>query len=376
MVDASLGEIVRSLRTGRGMTQEELATAAGLPAAQTVSDIERGVRDLKAWELVKLSRVLNCSVGRLLGIERRAETARVLWRRGSKGRSAEVEGRFVDRARRFQLLEEWNALPPGPPFPQYDFDPASTSFRDAATLATQVGRTLDLGSRPAASLSAVLQEVYRVKIFHERLGEDGSAASTKGPFGCAVLMNSEEAPWRQNYNLAHEVFHLATWDATVSAWGEEGDEPEWLESAERLANAFASHLLLPAEEVEAQFEARFPEGEVRYADLVEMAREFEVSTEALVWRLRLMGRLSQARAEEILADPEFRRMDRRSMIGRWESSPENPLPPRYWRLAFNAYHKGEVTLSKLARMLEQPISRIGALLMQETDEPESTASPS
>lgn len=375
MAQVALGEIVRSLRSERGMTQEELARAASLPAAQTVSDIERGVRDLKAWELVRLSRVLNCSIDRLLGIEPAVDAARVLWRRGSKGRSAEVERRFVDRARRFQLLEDWNSLPPRPPFPQYDFDPASTSFRDAATLATQVGRALDLGSRPAASLSVVLQEVYRVKIFHEPLGEDGSAASSKGPFGCAVLMNADEAPWRQNYNLAHEVFHLATWDATVSAWDEEEDEPGWLEQAERLANAFASHLLLPAEEVEAQFEARLSEGEVSYADLVEMAREFEVSTEALVWRLRLMSRLTQTRAEEILADPEFRRIDRRSMMGRWEAPPEEPLPARYWRLAFNAYHKGEVTLSKLARMLERPISEIGALLMQETDEPETTASP-
>jgi hypothetical protein len=43
--------------------------------------------------------------------------------------------------------------------------------------------------------------------------EEGSAASIWGPFGPAILMNSNEAPWRRNYNFAHEVFHLITWDS-------------------------------------------------------------------------------------------------------------------------------------------------------------------
>lgn len=368
-----LGEVIRTLRRERGFTQKELARTTGLPAAQTISDIERGLRDVKAWELVKLADALGCSIDRLLGIAERPATTRVLWRRGSGGRSAEVEGRFVDRARRFGLLEEWNALPPAPQFPQFELDPAAASYRDAARLATQVARTFDLGSRPAASLGSVLQEVFRVKILYVRLGEGESAACAKGPFGCAVLMNATEAPWRQNYSLAHEVFHLVTWDATVGPLSDGKDEPEWIEHIERLANAFASHLLLPAEEVETQFDLVFPGSDVTYPELVEMAREFAVSTEALVWRLRLMGRLTQGRAEEILADPELRRLDRRSMVGRWEEPPTDPLPDRYWRLALAAYERGEVTLSKLARMLERPVSEIGSLLMDTGDEPEASA---
>jgi len=47
--------------------------------------------------------------------------------------------------------------------------------------------------------------------------EEGSAASAIGPFGPAILMNSKEAPWRRNYNFAHELFHLITWESLKPA---------------------------------------------------------------------------------------------------------------------------------------------------------------
>jgi transcriptional regulator with XRE-family HTH domain len=358
-----------------GLTQAELAAAVGFSVAQIVSDIERGQRDVKAWELVKIADALRTTVDRLLGISEREPPARLLWRRGSAAGSRDVEEMFLDRARRFALLEKWNGLPPAPELPQQELDPEVMTFADVARMAVNIGRVLDLGSRPAASLASVLQEAFRIKLFFEVLGEAESAASAKGDFGYAVLMNAGQAPWRRNYNLAHELFHLVTWDSTQQLWSEEGDQPRWLEGVEKLANAFASHVLLPAEEVEAQHRERFPDGEIDYSDLVEMAREFEVSTEALVWRLRLMGRLTQEEAEGILNDPEFRRQDRRTMPDYWGSTPEGPLPQRYWRLALNAYHRGGLSLGRLAKILEISVSEAGAIVMTQENEPQATPAP-
>ena len=44
-------------------------------------------------------------------------------------------------------------------------------------------------------------------------------------------------------------------------------------------------LLLPAECVLTAFEAKLNEKKISFADLMKMAREFDVSTEALLWRL-------------------------------------------------------------------------------------------
>lgn len=370
----NLGRAIKQRRNEIGITQGDLAVAVGFSAPQTVSDIERGARDVKAWELVKIARSLRTTPDDLLGLDTAPES-RVMWRRGSPAGSRETEDVFLDRARRYALLEKWNQLPPAATLPEFELDAANASFSDAARLAGEVGKTLDLGSRPAASLQSVLQEAFGVKLFFQELDGDESAAATKGDFGCAVLMNAAQAPWRRNYNLAHEVFHLVTWKGTCEAWGAEEDEPHWLEHIEKLANAFASYLLLPADEVSSQYDTRFPDGEIRYPDLVEMAREFEVSTEALVWRLRLLGRIPQARAEEILADSLFRKEDRRTMPHHWAPAPEGPLPDRYWRLALSAYRRGEVSLAKVAKMLEISVSQAGALLMSGEDEQETAPSP-
>jgi transcriptional regulator with XRE-family HTH domain len=372
---SGLAREIRARRKALGFTQGELAAAVGFSVAQIVSDIERGQREVKAWELVKIADALRTTVDRLLGLGERAPVARVLWRRGSPAGSRDVEEVFLDRARRFALLEKWNELPPAPELPQQQLDHEVTTFADVTRMAVAVGRVLDLGSRPAASLASVLQEAFRIKLFFEPLGAEESAASAKGDFGYAVLMNARQAPWRRNYNLAHEAFHLVTWDSTQQLWSQEDDEPRWLERVEKLANAFASHLLLPAGEVEALYRERFPDAELDYDDLVEMAREFEVSTEALIWRLRLMGKLDQERAEEILGDPEFRKADRRTMPDHWGAPPGGPLPQRYWRLALSAYHRGVLSLARLAEMLELSVSEAGAIVLTQENGRQATAPP-
>jgi len=50
-----LAQRVREARKRAGLTQEQLAEAAGFSAHQMVSQIEKGERDVKAWELANLA---------------------------------------------------------------------------------------------------------------------------------------------------------------------------------------------------------------------------------------------------------------------------------------------------------------------------------
>ncbi len=352
---SNLADLVRHHRERLQLTQQQLAERAGFSALQIISDIERGKRDVKAWELVHLAAALHTSSDVLLGL-RQLGAPRVVWRRGSPCRSATREAQLLERARRYRQLEEWCDICLSKDLPNYDLMPVSASYSDATRIADQVRGLLELGSRPAASLTAVLEEDFGVKIFYEDLDGDQSAASVRGDFGAAVLMDSSEAPWRRNFSFGHELFHLVTWDAVEKTWqpdGGEADEPKWLDRVESLANAFSAHLLLPADQVALQFDSRFPAETVSdsdHWDLIELAREFGVSTSALVWRLVFLKRLTQQEAEELLANEEFIRKDKRSMVGRWYSP--DPLPDRYRRLAVLAYEKGSLSRARLAEFLE------------------------
>jgi Zn-dependent peptidase ImmA (M78 family)/transcriptional regulator with XRE-family HTH domain len=363
---------VRAAREAVGLTQGALAAAAGFASLQIVSAIETGQREVKAWELLKLARALHTPVDVLLGIDE-PQVARVFWRRGSGGISGVREAQLRERAERFALLEQWCDLPTAEPLAEFSFNPRRASFADAERLALALSRTLDLGSRPAASLLRILEERFRLKVFYDELGDDESAACARGSFGAAVLLNASQAPWRRNFSLAHELFHLVTWSAVESAWPAVG-EPEWSERLETLADVFASHLLLPAAEVSAQLDARTGDGrELEGTDVIAIAREFDVSTEALAWRLVNLGRREADWAKALLADAEFRRRDRLTMSTRW-SHPDVPFPERYVRLALLAYEKDRLSLSRLAEFLETSIGEVYTRI-EESELGEAAAAP-
>ena len=366
-----IGARIRAAREALGLTQQALATAADIGSLQVVSAIERGQRELGAWELSSIAKALHTRYDVLLGLDEQ-EQVRVFWRRGSTGISRVREAQLRERAERFSWLEEWCDLPPAEPLPDLPFDPRRASFAEAERLALAVGRTLDLGSRPASALLRVLEERFRVKVFYDHLGEDESAACTRGSFGAALLMNAAQVPWRRNFSVAHEIFHLVTWTAVSAIWPAEG-EPEWSERLETLADVFASHLLLPAAEVNAQLDALTDGGrELSPTDIVALARDFDVSTEALAWRVVNLGRRDATWAKSLLNDADFRRRDRVTMP-RW-TQPEVPFSERYVRLAFLAHEKEMIGLSRLATLLESNMGDVHHQLEQLRGEESPAAS--
>lgn len=368
-----LGAAVRRARDRAGLTQEELAAQAGFASTQTISDIERGVRELKARELQSIARALHTSYDVLLGL--RAEpVSHVLWRRGTASVPRAQEAEFLERASRYALLEEWCDLPPAEPLPDFPFNPLTATYAAVEGLANRVSRTLDLGSRPATSLVKVLEERFRVKIFYADLLGEESAACVRDGFGAAILMNANQAPWRRNYNFAHELFHLVTWDGVARAWPADGSEPAWAEQLEKFANSFASHLLLPADELSEQYRTRCRDGSVADPDMVELAREFDVSTQALVFRLTFLRLLRQDEADAILTRPAFQRLDRRTMAERWVT-PSTGLPDRYLRLAYLAHAKGRITTARLAEFLETSVSELITQGLERDRAEETTAAP-
>jgi hypothetical protein len=191
------------------------------------------------------------------------------------------------------------------------------------------------------------------------MGKEASAACAWGDFGPAILMNASEAPWRRNFSFAHELFHLLTWAGSNSA--EIQENPVLAEKIEKLANSFASNLLLPADLLITAFDKHVHENRVSYADLIAVAREFEVSTEALLWRLAGLGRINSGNVEKVRSDPDFRRLDRISRHAEWWNPP--PLPKRFVRLAFLAYSRGRLSKAKLAEYMDVSLPDLATTLM-------------
>jgi len=374
---AAIGRAIRERREELGLTQSRVAALAEIPAAQTISEIEKGRREVKAHELVRIAGVLHTNVDVLLGLRPAPKHARVLWRRGTQPEDRTREAQLLERARRYAQLEEWCGEPPAQPLPNVQFDPAVASWISVAALADQMRRLFDLGSIPAAALQRTLEESYGVKIFVEPLEGNQAGACVRFEFGAAVLLNGADPPWRRNFSLAHELFHLVTWDAIETAWEKgprnEAGEPAWYAQLEKFANAFASHILLPAESVIARIKSQVQNGKITFHKLATVARDFEVSIEALLYRLCNLGQLERTTVDAALTSEELRRVTREVFRPLWRSV-EHWYPERFLKLAARAYQRGVVGKSVLAKYLEMTYAELETFDLGEPHGSEATLS--
>lgn len=349
--NVAIGKAVRTLRKRAGWSQAQLAEMADLEHRQTVSAIERGDRALKASELLALARLFRVDANELLTGQPPVEENFVLWRKGpGDGSGTDAEALFLQRCRRYAVVERLSGVEARSSLPQFAIDLQTTSFERAENLADHVRSALHLGDIPGPALRGALENTAGVKVFEELL-ESGSAATTHGEFGPAVLENANEPPARRTYSLAHELFHVVTWDALSALPPRERVRIHTRN--EQLAEVFASALLMPRGPVLESVSRRPAE---TLGDLLPVAHEFNVSLPALLWRLVNLKRIDR-RAVESFLDPEtwWGATDHG-----WKPPHklERPLPKRYVSLAFSTYTKGRMTVGKLAELMETNVGML------------------
>ena len=103
---------IRARREALGLSQQDLAEAVGFGSHQIVSDLERGRRDVKAWELAKIADVLHTRLPALMGLELGGPAAsRVFWRVGAPTADRpKHEARLLERLARGPLRYRAGAL--------------------------------------------------------------------------------------------------------------------------------------------------------------------------------------------------------------------------------------------------------------------------
>lgn len=312
----------------------------------SLSEFENGKREPRLAQLQRLAEVYRRSIAFFLG-EGDIPQEVVLWReRPDPATSGEVETEFVRLAQQYHNLEVWCGECHPCRLPEATGSAEAFGYREAERLAYQVRSDLQLGERPGRNLKMVLEEDCGVKLFHRSFEPTGTAACmVSDTFGAAVLLNAKNVRWRRNFDLAHELFHLLTW--RVFRISEAGECVEASDKEEKLATCFASHLLMPTEVTSNSISEVSHDGTVRFSDLFKIARQFDVSVEALFWRMHF---LYNRQEEDTRKD-----IDRYRAVGAaWEDrerdEPPN-RPARFEALARQALRQGHISQGRLAEYL-------------------------
>ncbi len=343
----SLHERLKHARTRAGFTLDQVSERTSI-GQSSISEFEHKRREPSLSQIRRLAQAYGRSVDFFLS-DAPMPREIVLWREKPAENGPEIEAKFLRYCQQYHNLERWNDEVEASSLPfESGRSPEHYSYKDARRLAQDVHRILRLGEYPGQSLLRILEEVRGVKIFHLDFAPTGTAASTySNEIGSAVLLNSANKRWRRNFDLAHELFHLLTWNVFRLETQDSDVVPSEFE--EKLANAFASELLMPSAAVGYELDRISKDGNVRVEDLFDVARVFDVSVEALIWRMKTLRLIKE--------DEQARQLIERakSMSRIYEDRTDDTpaaFPTRYRSLAIKTLRRGEISLGKFAQYVE------------------------
>lgn len=306
MPDIHIGRRLRELRERERLNQATMAEVLQLKAPQSVSQIENGQRRVTTDELLRVMKRFEVSLDWLTNPFRLSNRDSFSWRQRQVDPEVlrEFEAKTGEWIGAYRELSRLNETPLRALLPRLGLTYTS-HWQDAADAGEQVAEELMLGDRPAYRLAEVLQETLGILILMVDAPEGVSGAACRLQALNAILVNRHDPEARRNSDIAHELFHLLTWDvmkpehveSSLEAWEEKpvtrADKRNL--SIERLADNFGAGLLMPRAALDLIGE---PEHDNLVQWLTDAAALLGVSSRTLKWRLVNTGRLQREDAPD------------------------------------------------------------------------------
>lgn len=352
-----IGARIKALRERRNLSQDDLARLFGFKDRQTVSAIETGERKVSAEELIlaveKLGEPLDFFTNPFILVGE----GRFNWRQTDVGsvrldayeRSA---GRWIAAFRTIApqvgraapLLRRALGLS------------RRSSYEDAMAAGERFVSEYKLSDIPAIRLADVMERELGVLVLMVDTTGGVSGAACRLPELDVVLINRHEVAGRRHFDLAHELFHILTWDAMPPEHSEEASEIS-ANRVEQLANNFASALLMPAAVLDSFGEWSAVPAAQLPARLNDVAIELQVTSSALKWRLVALDRLKLTAAKAV-PDAALRNNGR--------AQAAEPTPPPLFSRPFMevlalAIDEGRVSARRAAGLVDLTIEDLGEL---------------
>lgn len=356
-----LSERLKLARSSLNLTLHAVEERTSI-GVSTLSEFENGRREPRLVQLKQLADVYLRPLAFFLE-EGAVVPHVVLWRKKPESpRAEELQARLVRLGEQYHHLEVLCNAHEACDLPFHAGPADRFGYPQAEKLAHQFRQLMGLGERPGQALLRVLEEVCKIKVFHLDFEPSGSAACTlSASFGAAILLNAKNVRWRRNFDLGHELFHLLTWKTFRSA--EEGEAVEASEAEEKLATCFARNLLVPPEVLRVAVNEALTKqnGKLRFDELFEIARQFDVSVKVVVRHISFVYRKTAEWANKVLDQL-------RSQICFWDSRVSDTpaaLPLRFHALARQALRRGMLSTGKYAEYVG--VSRREAMQVVEQD---------
>jgi len=348
---APIGTRLKALREKQNLSQDEVARRFGFKDRQTVSAIETGERRLSADELLRAIEIFGVQLDYFTDPFLLAGEGKFSWRQ------TRVVGRALDtyEVDAGRLIAAFRELAPmvgsAAPLLRHALGLSKDShFEDASEAGERFAVEFELGDVPAMRLAEVMERSLDILVLMVDPIDGVSGAACRLPELDVVLINRREVPGRRHFDLAHELFHILTWQAMPPEHVEDV-EPKRRSRVEQLADNFASAVLMPAPVLDrfgdwsALASATKPDASI--GRLNDVADEMQVTSSALRRRLVALDRLDRAVASR-LPEVKLRNNGRARAV-------DGPLPAlfskRFVEVIARAIDEGRVAVRRVSYLL-------------------------
>lgn len=289
-----LARRVVAAREFAGLTQSQLSRKVGFKDRQTLAAIEADQRRVGVPELLAIIKATGKDLDFFTDPFRIVGEGGFSYR--AKGSEEVALDDFEERVGKWlalwRYLSEKRGCPPRILRPRLALHEKST-FEEAQRAGEQVARDLKLGKVPAERLAGAIEQELEILLLHADMPKGVSGAAVQLSGGDSILINRNEPGSRQAFDMAHELFHVLTWDA-MPPERVDREEPTRYKAKriEQLADNFAGALLMPGENL-TQLWAAKPVTQGMDEWISSVADVFKVSKSALAWRLAALGLISR-----------------------------------------------------------------------------------
>ena len=352
-----VGRRIRALRVKRGLSQDDLARRLGFKDRQTVSAIETGIRRVRAEELLVAMKALEAPLDDFTDPFRLVGEGRFSWRQSNQEQPEltayeERAGRWIAA---FRELAPRVGKPPRLLRRSLRLTRRS-SFEDARWAGERFAEEFELGERPAYRLAEVMEERLDLLVLMVDAPPDVSGAACLLPQVDTALISRREVVGRRSFDLAHELFHLLTWDAMPPSHREAPHRAP-RNRVEQLADNFAGAVLMPSPVLRPFGAWRDLSTRELIDKLNHAADRLLVSSSALRWRLADLGRLPRNLARSL---PEEQL--RYNGGSNREKSPPARFSRRFMEVIGAALEQGLISVRRAAVLLDLTIEDLADTL--------------
>lgn len=198
---------------------------------------------------------------------------------------------------------------------------------------------------------SLLQKLDILTVF-KLLSEDFSGLSIKDGENRFMLVNSNHSVGRQNFTIGHELYHLFYDKEFVPHKCQTGLFPK-KNTNERMADIFASHLLLPEDGIIRLIpDEEMGKDKIKLATLLKIEQTYGSSRAALLTQLEKMGLTSKGFDKKYLTSVKTGARQHGYSIDLYERTNEKAILGTYGSLATKLYEKDQISESHYQELMK------------------------